>query len=140
VSWELESGVRALMNLIKMVGEAIEGQKEPRRTAVGSDWIGFYVRGSKGWVGVRFTNPAKLYFHTYQIAVDATVTEQLGGIVKETSDSPNRLRWQLELQLDSEEVHFFARSRASQMQEIEKFVKRGFDGLDRILKIAAASA
>lgn len=136
VGWELKAGVQSLMSLMQMLDEAIASQKEGRTVSVAKDYSGFYVRESQGWVGINYDDPAKLCLHTYQIRIDTSIAESLGGCIKgqpTSSEYPNGLRWELALQLDSEEVHFFARSPASQMEEIEKFVKQGFEGLSKLL-------
>ena len=133
VTSELGNGVRALWNLIQMLEEALEGHKAIYRQSVGQEWSGYYVRDKKGWAGVMWERPTDLVLQSNELAVDDDAAEHVGyGAVEPYRWGPGGKAWYHRLVLDSEEVHFFARSRASQIQCIEEFVKKGLEGLAKL--------
>jgi hypothetical protein len=135
VGLELEAGVESLWNLMKMLGEAIDGQGVQRERSVAKDWVGYYVQEKKGWVGVRWENPTKLFFHTAELHVGPNAAECVGyGRTKASPAYPNGIRWQLDMRLGSEEVHFFTLSCEDQMQEVERFVAKGIAALAKLIQ------
>ena len=133
VTWELKNGVRAVWNLIQMLGEALDGHKAIYAQSVGKEWNGYYVTEKKGWAGVMWEKPTDLVFRTNELAVDDDAAERVGyGAVEPYKWGPNRKAWYYRLRLESEEVHFFARTRESQMRCVEEFVKKGLEGLAKL--------
>src|SRR5262249_40597117 len=83
------------------------------------DWIGLYLDRRKYWVGVRSSEPEKLWFASEPDVVDPVAAERLGiGLVD------NGKLW-IGYDLESEEVHFYSRSRPSQIKWLETFLKDG---------------
>jgi hypothetical protein len=108
VGWELAAGIGSLRSLFQMIDEALAAHKiKVRSVSNASDWIGRYLRkgdeSGNEFVGIYYERPAVLVFEAYDISAHAEALRQSGkGQVKAD-------RWVLELDLSSEEVHFFAR-------------------------------
>jgi hypothetical protein len=119
----MPEGLRALSNLMNMLLEAAAACKVPVQKAVGWDYIGLHLDGRKYWVGVDFAEPEKLWFRT-RCRIDSEAAARLGvGEMTEDSWVPGRYRWWRGVELDSESVHFFSRSKVSQMQWLEDFLR-----------------
>jgi hypothetical protein len=119
----MPDGLRAMSNLTNMLHEAaIACKVSAQRRANWEDiWLsldGKYV------VGVTFTEPEKLWFGT-RCQIDREKVGELGPgeSIVEASWVPGRYRWVKWVELISEEVHFFARSKVSQMQWLERFLR-----------------
>jgi len=78
------------------------------------------------WVGIVWDNPTVVLFHSSDGTPDPTKSKDIpyGGINKENS------RWEYELDLEDEDVHFFALSKESQIRRIEEFINDGMSSLD----------
>jgi len=73
-------------------------------------------------MGVQFSEPEKIWFATYcRINTDAAKLST--GKVYEDTEAYGGYSWAHGVELDSEEVHFFSRSKVSQMQWLEKFIR-----------------
>jgi hypothetical protein len=119
----MPEGLRALSNLMNMLFEAASACKVSVKKGAGWDYIGLKLDGSKYWVGVTFAEPEKLWFSTSS-KIDPEAARKLGvGDLGEENWVPGRFRWHRGIELDSEPVHFFSRSKVSQMQWLEGFVK-----------------
>lgn len=128
VSWELVSGIRSFRSCLDMVGEALASMKvSVYRSSAAWDWYGYYIEDKKFFIGIYLNNPGFL-----------TINTEVALARKEFEDVPvGRLEnggWRNELDLESEEIHFFARSKASQIQCIEKFIKESIDYARTIVK------
>lgn len=131
VGWELPAGIRSIRNLLMMLGEAIASRKLQLAKSGAWDWIGYYFDNQKFFLGVYFDHPEVVMFETFRVTISRDAAERLAvGRLEEIRSLPGGIRWVQELELESEEVHFFARSREQQMQRLEKF-------LDDSLKLAA---
>jgi hypothetical protein len=96
------------------------------------DYMGVYLNKRAYWVGVYFDQPELLVFETGNQAVNKDSAEALGvGTVYEWSSGAGH-GWRRELKLESEEVHFFARSKANQMQVLENYLR---DCLELVKKV-----
>jgi hypothetical protein len=119
----MPEGLRALSNLMNMLFEAAGACKVPVKKGAGWDYIGLNLDGQKYWVGVNFAEPEKLWFGT-RSRIDPEAASKLGvGELAEESWIPGRYRWWRGVELDSESVHFFSRSKVSQMQWLEGFLR-----------------
>ncbi len=118
----MPEGLRALSSLMNMLFEAAAACKVSIKKAAGWDSMGLTLDG-KYWIGVNFAEPEKLCFGT-RCRIDPEAAAKLGvGEVTEENWVPGRYRWWQWVELDSESVHFFARTKVSQMQWLEGFLR-----------------
>lgn len=120
VSWELAEGVRSFRSLIDMLGEAVR-QKEVQHTRSGAwDWQGYYLERKRFFIGIYFDEPSVLCINTVvDVATPIPKELKLGQI--------DDRRWSYRTDLATEQVHFYARPRASQQQFLEQFVSEAID-------------
>jgi hypothetical protein len=119
----MPEGLRALGNLLNMLTEAATACKVAVRKSTGWDQIGLALDAPKYWVGIDLTDPEKLWFRTY-CRIDAQAATQLGvGELAQDSRVPGRSYWRHGVQLDSEDIHFYSRTKVSQMEWLEEFVR-----------------
>ena len=127
ISWSLPDGVRALCDFRNMLRRAIEGKLQRIGLSPGWGWMGYNYDG--GWVGILFDSPTVLHFEVELPSGDhKELTDCMGGTIG-TLRYPNKPVWYCSEDLASEQVHFFARSQASQIQVLEGFVAKGMAGL-----------
>lgn len=120
----MPEGLRALSNLMNMLVEAAGACGVSVKKLPGWNEFGVYLDGRKYWVGVNLTEPEYLGFTTCYCKIDPQKAANLGvGELGEESWVPGRHRWERWVELDSESVHFFARSKVSQMQWLEEFLR-----------------
>lgn len=139
ISWELPSGVKSLGSLITMLGEAISSNKWTPVKSPAWERIGYYLtsdefgKAKPYFTGVTYVNPALVFFETNEVAVmaDAVQVADSSKLVADRS-KPGGTVWVNELALDSEETHFFALSRASQLQTLERFILDSLQSVERI--------
>jgi hypothetical protein len=124
VTWELPGGVRALRALRDMLYEAAVSTGYRAQFRVGQDYIGVHLDKPNYWAGIYYDRPEVLIFETCarKVRQDAAERPNLPGrVYKWTTEQA--LGWYRELNLDSEAIHFFARSPASQRQVLEQFLR-----------------
>jgi len=123
VSKFMPEGLHALSNLLNMLVEAAGACGLSVKKLPGWTEIGLYLDGKKYWLGLYFSEPEYLYFYTCS-RIDPDAASKLGvGEMEEESWVPGRHRWFRWVALDSEAVHFFSRSKLSQMEWLEKFLR-----------------
>ncbi|MCK6624924.1 MAG: hypothetical protein L6R45_07080 [Anaerolineae bacterium] len=117
VSWEFIRGVQSLRSLMEMLNEALTSAKVSSfKFTMARDWIGYLIgRPKQYFIGIRTDRPHMLIFNTVHIIEDDSDQFDFGRITQTG-------RWINELDFTSEEVHFFALSKASQLQCIERFL------------------
>jgi hypothetical protein len=122
VTWELPAGVRALRSLADMLYEAANGCGIQAQIMGGKNEFGVWLDGKRYWAGVYFDRPEMLQFETYNTAIDKNKAENLAvGAVYEWSTAPG-FGWKREIDLESEDAHFFSRSKPSQLNFLETFM------------------
>jgi hypothetical protein len=123
VSKYMPEGVRALWNLMDMLFEAAAACQVSAVVSTGRDYAGIKLDGQKYWLGVNFADSEKLWFGT-RCRIEAEAARKLGvGEVMEESWVPGGFRWWNGVELDSEPVHFFSRSKVGQMRWLEEFLR-----------------
>ena len=128
----MPEGLRALSSLMNMLFEAASSCKVTVRKSGGWDNIGLTLDGMKYWVGVDFSEPEKLWFGT-RCQIDPDPVGKLGaGERAEANWVPGGYRWWWGVELDSEEVHFFSRSKVQQMQWLENHLRKCLEMARRI--------
>jgi hypothetical protein len=132
VTWELSGGVRALRTLNDTLCEAANACGLQAQPVGGRSDLGVYLDKRKYWIGIEYDYPENLLFWTHSSKVDKDAAERLGinGIYEWTSEPGHG--WKRSLNLGSEEVHFFARSGASQLQLLEQFLRECLDTVKQI--------
>lgn len=138
VSWELVNGGPALHNLLSMVYEVTTGLGlKPNPFSVSMPSFGCYADEKRYWIGVDLTAPHILVAQTYKLLVDKEQAKSTGladGVFpsKWPKETLGEYRWGRQVDLGSEEVHFFARSKASQMQFLEQFFKGFVEAVKKV--------
>jgi hypothetical protein len=123
VTWELPGGVRALRSLTDMLYEAAKSCGVQAQPWGSRDWMGVNLEGRQYSAGIYFTRPEALRFETFYRRVDQDKVARVGlGTVWEWQNKGG-FGWFREMNLESEDVHFFARSKPSQMQLLEAFLR-----------------
>jgi len=118
VGWELISGVRSLQVLTDLIAEALAAMKvATHRGSAAWEWRGFYIEGGKFFIGVYFVDPNLVVLNTEVPLSRKAPKEALVGSFQDGG-------WSNQLDLTSEDVHFFARTKASQIQCLENFIER----------------
>jgi hypothetical protein len=132
VTWELSGGVRALRALTDMLYEAANACGCQPQTFGDRNYMGVYLDKHLDWLGIHYDRPQMLEFSTHKRRVDKNAAERVGleGIF--AWDDGEAHGWHRFLDLESEEAHFFARSKASQMQVLETFLKECLATVRRI--------
>ncbi len=123
VGKHIPEGVRDLSSLLNMLYEAARACKVPiDKKSASWDYMGLNLDGMKYWIGIDFADPEKLWFGT-RCRIDPEAAAKLGvGNLTEESGVPGRYRWWRTAELNSESIHFSARSKISQMEWLEGFL------------------
>jgi hypothetical protein len=127
VTWELSGGIRALRSLTDMLYEAAAACGLKGSIRGDRNYLGVYLDHNKYWIGVYFERPEFLIFENLKSAMNKEEVKNLGWTMFQDESGCFR-----ELNLESEEVHFFARSRASQIQVLEKYLRECLELAKRI--------
>jgi hypothetical protein len=133
VGWELVGGVQALLSLMSILEEAMNSiqdiKKRERLSGSEHNGFAFLVKGTKCWSGIYFSRPQILVFEANNVPITKTVNlgqflskdaPDFGHFKKQTKDA----KWVNKLDLESEEVHFFALSPENQQKRLEEFVSK----------------
>lgn len=120
VSWELEEGVRSFRSLVDMLGEALRLNGIQSSRSGAWDWQGYYIDNKHFFVGIYFNEPNVIWINS-EVDLDAPMSKEpeLGQI--------DDRRWNFKIDLATEQVYFFARSRASQLQFLERWVREAVE-------------
>lgn len=130
VSWQMPEGFRALSYLFDMLLEAAAACKVRAKKSVGWEptWnIGLNLERKKYWLGVDSKEPETLWFGTYHCRIDPEKAAQLDGEVVEDKSVPGSYRWWRGVELNSESVHFFSRSKVGQLRWLMNFLRECLD-------------
>ncbi len=119
----MPEGIRALANMLNMLHETAIACKVPAKRAASWDYIGLRLDGQKYWFGLAYENPDELWFGT-RCRIDPEAAARLGeGELGEENWIPGRCRWWRGAELASESIHFFERSKVSQIRWLESFLR-----------------
>ncbi len=140
VDWEFCKGTRAIYNFFAMVREVAAGlglQLQELKVDFKLLTIGSFSKGNTLWIGVEYAQPQMFKINTYNLKVDKGKAETLGygdGIFDSDwpKETQGQYRWGKQVDLDSEAVHFFSRSKASQMQYLEHLFKEILEVTEKI--------
>lgn len=121
VEWEYTEGVQALCRLTDMLGKALESAQVPIHARSGAwEYRGYYLDGKKFWAGIMYSRPNVLRFTIETKDVDLEGVKNLGR--GEMQDG----KLVFELDLSTEAVHFFARTKESQLEYLTEFVRSAY--------------
>ncbi len=125
VTWQLSDGVRSLVALMQMLREAAanRGGKGIAPGASKEEWgVSFQIGKGQYWTCLRYSEPEVLHFAAH--GINKNRAEEIGfGSVEIWKSKENSYSWWNRLNLGSEEVHFFARTKSNQIQCIEQFLR-----------------
>lgn len=118
----MPEGLLALSNLMNMLVEAATTCNVVAKRTWTKEYIGLNLTGAY-WIGIDFSEPDNLIFSTWA-RIDSEAATRLGiGEVFQQRDAPGGYRWRRKLELDSETVHFYSRSKVGQMECLEGFLE-----------------
>jgi hypothetical protein len=104
-----------------MLGKALELAQVPISTQrAGWDHRGYYLDGNKFWAGIIYSRPNVLRFTIEANDVDVERVKNLGREVIQDG------KLVFELDLSTEAVHFFARTKESQLDYLTEFVRNAY--------------
>jgi len=128
VNWQLTEGVIALRNVVDMLGEAIAACNVQIHMKSGAwQWMGYYIEEKRLFAGVYYDNPGQIVINTEvglndAIPIEPDIGRYQNGV------------WLNILELGSEDVHFFSRTKASQLACLEKFVTESVEFGRKVVK------
>jgi hypothetical protein len=131
VNWTMESGLTELQNFLNMIAEALAIAKIKTKSTAGTSaggYQGFFSNtetGQRIYICVYFNQPAKLFVHTEKCNFNEDMKLEIGKIVNKN--------FEIELNLASEEVHFFARSKQSQLTCLEEFLSESVKYAEKLI-------
>lgn len=116
VKWQLIEGVAQIKNLMAILSEAISHSTASiSQSSNGKDWAGYYLDGSKLFIGLYYDEPEKISINT-----ECALLENASDIQIEGRFENNKWWW--DLPLTDEDVHFFSRTKASQIEVLTQFI------------------
>ena len=119
----MPDGLRALSSWLNMLREAAAACKVKKtRLSDGWNYNGVSLDGGKYWIGFIHDDPEKLYFSTFS-RLDTEAAARLGIPLIKDIRALGDLSWSKSVELESESVHFFSRSKVSQMEWLESFLR-----------------
>ena len=126
VGWQMPEGVKALGSLLDMLAEAAGAcQVSARKRAYWGE-SGYHLDGGKYWLGINYDDPSRLWFGTC-CRIDPEAAASLGGEITQEDWVPGKARWWKGADLDSEEVHFFSRTKVGQIQWLIAFLRESLE-------------
>jgi hypothetical protein len=128
VGWELVAGIRALQFVTDMIDEALKSKKIPIYKATGAwGWRGYYIDKKKFYVGIYFGSPNMISMTSEEVALKNNFPRE-----PEVGRVENG-RWRNDLDLTAEDVHFFSRSKASQLRCLEEFIEKSYSYVKKLV-------
>lgn len=131
VGWEYFAGIKAFRNLVTMLGKALEIAEVPVSKFQGaSEWIGYFLDKGHCWTGVNYSRPniVRLTIETKDFDGDRFMTLGRGEL---QNGKPV-----FELDLNTEAVHFFARTSDSQLAVLTEFLRNAYQDAKSCLVIS----
>ncbi len=120
VEYYLPDGLRALGHFLNMLVEAANACNVVPKISKGENHIGVTLAGNKYRMRVFYAEPEMLEFST-RTQVDPKAAAKLD--TGEVTPRGAGYRWRRSVNLNSEEVYFFARSKVRQMEWLENFLR-----------------
>lgn len=121
VEWQYIEGTKGLYNLTTMLGKALENAGIPLyRGSAAWDSRGHYTKDKQFWTGIYMGQPEILRFQFDTAKPDIDKLKENGWEYLHNAYATS-------LDLSAESVHFFARSKDSQLEMLTDFVRHAFD-------------
>ena len=120
------------MSLMDMLREAVmasKGSAVRSEGATGNNGHYFKAENADYWTGTYYSRPQVLVFEAYKANKTAAETAGFGRVEKQSKDA---VKWINELDLESEEVHFFALSSDNQANRIQEFLDRSMSAAKKM--------
>lgn len=120
ISWELPEGVRSLKCVVDLLGQALRSSGIKIMSKTGAwDWMGYYIdiNGDKYFIGIYYDDPSKVVINT-EFIVNIGLGQEEAGVGIYVGNG-----WRNELDMESEQEYFFARSSHSQLGRLNSFIK-----------------
>ena len=142
INWPLVEGLREFRNILDMIREAIgTSRASDEDISVGQIWAGYYVENKKFFVGIFYRDcPEEMVFITEKVEFCDDEPQQKVtdiGIGNSGYGSRGKSRyWKNTIVLTSEDedVHFFSRSKTSQLDYLVDFINKSLDFAEKIIK------
>jgi hypothetical protein len=123
VTWELSGGVRALRALGDMLCTVATACGCHALPYGSRNYLGVHLENRSYWLGIYYDRPEVLWFETGTRQVDKEAAARLGIEGVHERESGPGYGWGRQLTLDSEDAHFFVRSKARQMHLLQTFLR-----------------
>ena len=140
ITWELPMGVRSLRTLADMLYEAAIACDMKGQVKWSHDYLALFLDGRKFWAGIEYDNPEYLVFGTGDSTkINKDLADDLNvGTTYEWPTDRTSHGWRHDVDLGSEEIHFYARSKPSQMQFLEQFLRENYELAKSVALIAVS--
>lgn len=129
VEWDLVPGTRSLLSLLNMILEAMSAAQIINDAATaGKNWQGYFKKydgNVKVFMGIFLTEPAIVCVQIQNCSFRNDLNITRGEVTNG--------KWTETLDLASEEIHFFARSKQSQLACLEEFLSGSFGYADQLI-------
>lgn len=130
IEWALVPGIKSLMSLLNMIAEAMSAaQIKYDASSAGKNWQGYYKNYAgniKIFIGIFLNEPAVVCVQIQGCSFANDIEPTQGEVANG--------KWTETLDLASEEVHFFARSKQSQLARLEEFLSNSIEYADQLIK------
>lgn len=133
VEWEYVRGVKSLVDITNMISQACYEKKVTSTCKTpgmgwsdGEPWVGVYSDRNQFSVGVRWHSPRFVRFQFEYASADPEKLKDERGW-QQGADG----RWETPLDLESEDVHFFALITQHQKDRLADFIKNAYDAAQR---------
>ena len=121
VGWQLAEGAKALVSLINMLRVALENESiAVKQESSAWDYRGVYLTGKSYWIGVLLNTPSQLRFLFDKANPNVEALQQCGWEMFRKCMTKT-------LDLESEQCHFFCRTKEQQLDELQRFVRATYD-------------
>ena len=122
VSWELVNGIKSFQSLLLMINEALTALKIPIYAKSGGwNWHGYYIEDKKFFVGIYLDRPNLVRVNTEEVILKQGTNTLI------SEGQIDNGRWFNDLDLEDEGIHFFARTKVSQVECLKEFIQRSVD-------------
>lgn len=127
VGWEYGNGIRALNNLVEMIGVAVEELGIKKWKTAGWEWKGYYVEDNSQFVGIDYNEPDAVYYELGDPLKYAIPESDLAFPFYVENNNIN-------FELSFEKTHFFALEKNEQLEIIKKFISVCHDQANKLKK------